>query len=107
MLEFYNRVDALRKERKLTFAELSDGTGIPTSTINDWRKKSPGSENILIIANYFDASVDYLLGRIDYRYSHKSNLLPNSLRVMHEAEKLKLDDNVTDIIIKMMAFFSE
>lgn len=47
--------------------KFSMDTDIPQSLISNWKKgiKTPSFENILKIANYFDVSADYLLGRTD------------------------------------------
>lgn len=45
--------------------ELAEQTGIPASTINCWLKKDtkPTYVQILKLADFFEVSVDYLLGR--------------------------------------------
>lgn len=47
--------------------KFSMDTNIPQSLISNWKKgtKTPSFENILKIANYFNVSADYLLGRTD------------------------------------------
>lgn len=47
--------------------KLSKDTGIPQSVISYWKsgEKLPSAENLLKLANYFDVSVDYLVGRTD------------------------------------------
>ena len=57
------RVLALIKERGMTQKEVSIRTGIPQSTISDWRSKkiNPGSEKILILAEVLGVDPAYLL----------------------------------------------
>ena len=57
----------LLQERNISAYKLSADIGFPQSTISYWKngKKTPSAENLIIIADYFDVSVDYLLGRID------------------------------------------
>lgn len=45
------RVFAILEEKKMTQKEFSERTGIPQSTVSDWRKKNtnPASDKILII----------------------------------------------------------
>ena len=47
------RIFRILEERKMTQKEFSEKTGIPQSTISDWRKKNtnPASDKILIICD--------------------------------------------------------
>jgi len=47
--------------------KLSKETGISQALISQWKsdKQVPSYDNLLKLANYFDVSADYLLGRTD------------------------------------------
>lgn len=47
--------------------DLSRKTGISSGNISDWKsgRSKPGLESLIKIADYFECSVDYLLGRTD------------------------------------------
>lgn len=49
--------------------DLSNQTGISTGNISDWKsgRSKPGLEALIKIADYFDCSIDYILGRTDIR----------------------------------------
>ena len=51
----------------LTAKKLSDATGISTGNIGDWKhgRSKPGADSLVVLADYLDCSVDYLLGRTD------------------------------------------
>jgi len=53
--------------RSISAYKLSADTGISQGLISNWKKgtKTPAAENLIVIADYFDISVDYLLGRTD------------------------------------------
>jgi transcriptional regulator with XRE-family HTH domain len=55
----------LRLSHKLTQKELSDKIGIARNTLNGYELgiRSPDYPTLITIANYFDVSLDYLLGR--------------------------------------------
>ncbi|MFD9627879.1 helix-turn-helix domain-containing protein [Peribacillus muralis] len=59
------RIKFLCNERKVTFAEVERKVGISNGQIRRWDKSSPNIENVKKISEYFDVSVDYLLGRTD------------------------------------------
>lgn len=56
-------LDKLMTKNDISAYKISKDTGISDRLIGYWRKgeKLPGAENLLIIANYFGISVDYLL----------------------------------------------
>ncbi len=55
------------KNLGLTAKKLSDDTGISTGNISDWKsgRSMPTASKLVILADYLDCSVDYLLGRTD------------------------------------------
>lgn len=62
---FAERLTDLMQENHLNIKELSAKTKIPRATINGWTLKiaSPKIDNLIILADFFGVSVDYLLGR--------------------------------------------
>jgi repressor LexA len=61
------RLKELRKERKISQQKLADHLDVARSTVAMWEvgPNQPDSEMLLRIADYFDVTVDYLLGRSD------------------------------------------
>ncbi|GGC85864.1 helix-turn-helix domain-containing protein [Enterococcus wangshanyuanii] len=57
------RIKELADQKKVTFAEIERNTGISNGQIRRWDTSSPKIENIQKVADYFDVSTDYLLGR--------------------------------------------
>lgn len=53
--------------------ELSRNTGISSGNISDWKsgRSKPGLESLLKIADYFNCSIDYLLGRTSIKEVNK------------------------------------
>ena len=54
-------------ELNITQKEFSEKTGIPQSTISDWRKKrtNPTAEKIMIICKVLDVTPEWLLSGIE------------------------------------------
>lgn len=65
---FTNRLNELIEEKKINKAILGRNLNIPKATINNWfnRGSEPTSSNIIKLADYFQVTTDYLLGREDY-----------------------------------------
>lgn len=59
------RVKELREKKGLQQKELSFDLGVSQPTISDWEsgRKIPSAKSTLKLAEYFNVSVDYLLGR--------------------------------------------
>ncbi len=54
-------------ETKTTAAKLAKDNNISTGNISDWKKgrSTPKTETLIKIAEYFNVSIDYLVGRTD------------------------------------------
>lgn len=55
----------LCKEQKISIAELERKTGISNGQIRKWDVSTPGTDKVTLVADFFDVSLDYLLGRTD------------------------------------------
>ncbi|MCL2861197.1 MAG: helix-turn-helix domain-containing protein [Firmicutes bacterium] len=67
MREFAKRLKELRKEKELSIFELSKEVDISVGAICYWEngKSDIKSDQILILADFFKVTADYLLGRTD------------------------------------------
>lgn len=63
------RIIGLLSERNISNTEFTAYLGCPSSAVSEWKKGKVSSyqKYIVQIANYFDVSADYLLGRTDMR----------------------------------------
>lgn len=59
------RIKDLMKSEKLTQMQLAHALEVGQSSISDWlnSKSEPSIENLWKLADFFDVSVDYLIGR--------------------------------------------
>lgn len=69
MSSFSKRIKELRKERKLKQQELADEFSIKLRTYQgyEYGESYPEVAKLIAIADFFDVSIDYLLGRSDVR----------------------------------------
>ena len=67
MSKFPNRLKELRKKRELLNKDLAKIMCVEPATITNWEKgnRFPKDDALIKIADYFDCSIDYLLGRTD------------------------------------------
>ncbi|MGA3675663.1 helix-turn-helix domain-containing protein [Lysinibacillus agricola] len=85
-MSLVERIKTLCKEKKITIAELERKNGISNGQIRKWDNSTPGIDKLITIANYFDISVDYLLGRSDIKryYDLKVNNESDADKKLHE-----------------------
>ena len=67
MTDFSERIKALRLERGMTQEALGKIIGVKPDSVYTYEKgKSyPEVRNLIILADYFGVSIDYLVGRTD------------------------------------------
>lgn len=65
-----NRIRELRKHKDLTMKDLGSQIGVSESTVSLYEndKRQPDQDTLLRIADYFQVSIDYLLGRTDVKH---------------------------------------
>jgi transcriptional regulator with XRE-family HTH domain len=61
----FDRVKKLCDEQKISIVELEERLQFGRNSLYGWKKKTPNGANLVKVAEYFDVSVDYLLGRTD------------------------------------------
>ena len=60
--------DILKKlcdEQGISVNTLEEKIGLSKNTLYSWKKNTPKGSNLVKVADYFDVSTDYLLGRTD------------------------------------------
>lgn len=66
-MNFHERLRSLRNNRGITQSDLAEAIFTTTPNISSWEngRYLPGKDALQRIADYFNVSVDYLLGRTD------------------------------------------
>ena len=84
MNTFGNRLRTLRLEKGLNGIELGKMFNFSKSTISSWENETrePSHEILKILANYFEVSLDYLLGISDNRFN-KPVVVANDKKDVH------------------------
>ena len=60
---FYDIVHKLATNRGITIKKFEEDNGIALHGSAKWKKSRPSFNSLLMVADYFDVSVDSLLGR--------------------------------------------
>ena len=69
MIKFAERLRELRREKKVTQSKMADFLGIKLRSYQNYEggSRPPDYEGLVALADYFDVTTDYLLGRSDVR----------------------------------------
>lgn len=86
-----NRIKDLREDRDLRQADVAGATGIDQRTLSNYEtgKTNPDSFALIKLSDFFDVSIDYLLGRTNLRKDSTDDIL----KELQTAQRL-LDDAV-------------
>ena len=89
----------LRKEKNISMKKLGEDINVAESTISLYEtgKREPDYETLKKIAEYFDVSIDYLLGRVDVRKDTTSAPADKEFVAFYEGYK-DLDDADKEIL---------
>ncbi|MBQ3235211.1 MAG: helix-turn-helix transcriptional regulator [Clostridia bacterium] len=62
-----DRIKELMKEQGLNQVKLASQIGVRQNTISAWllKKKEPCITSLWLLADFFDVSIDYLVGRVN------------------------------------------
>lgn len=59
----YEIIKDLAKEKKLSIRQLEIDFGYSNGYLSKWKNNTPNADELSRLADYFNVSVDYLLGR--------------------------------------------
>ena len=68
MNKFKERLRELRKFKNLTQKQLASKLNISEDCVYNWEKgrSEPSILDLINLSNYFNTSIDYLVGRVDF-----------------------------------------
>lgn len=73
MVIFHEHLKKIRKDKKKTQKEVASAIELSERNYQsfEYGKVKPSFETLIALADYFDISIDYLVGRTDNPNSHK------------------------------------
>ena len=85
-----NRIKDLREDADMRQIDLANAVGIVQRTISNYEtgKTFPDSFALIKLADYFNVSIDYLVGRTDYNMFIKEEQNIEMKQIREEAETL-------------------
>ncbi|MBQ6980508.1 MAG: helix-turn-helix transcriptional regulator [Clostridia bacterium] len=88
-----NRIKDLREDRDLRQSDLAKMVGIDQRTISNYEtgKSNPDSYALIRLADFFNVSIDYLVGRVKqdfYRAEDKKRFIESIQQSLEELKKM-------------------
>lgn len=83
-MNFYDRLNFLIKEKRLSQGKVEKELGFSNGSISKWKKYNPNAEKVQLLARYFGVTVDYLMTGSDSKYSDNDALL--DVRISEDKE---------------------
>lgn len=114
MFETFEKIKELAKKRGKSLGQVEEDLGYGRNTLYKIKNSTPNAERIAEIANYFNVSTDYLLGRTENPVIAKddkanANLAPaetelvaafrNQTQNMTEEEKARFNKAIESLMV--------
>lgn len=99
-MSIYERIRELASEKGMSIRELENSLGFSNGLLRSWNK-STNSASLEKVANYFNVSTDYLLGR-----TNKRNYYELTEKDEKNIEK-QLQEMINDLESAPLLFYSE
>lgn len=87
MATIVDRIKDLSKARNMSIYDLEDKMEFGRNTIYQWNKRNPSIDRVKKVANFFNVSVDYLVGE-----DKNSPDTPEFRAIQRGAKKLSRED---------------
>lgn len=86
-----NRIRALREDRDLRQIDVSNATGIDQKTLSNYEtgKTQPDSDALIRLADFFDVSIDYLVGRSAQSFSSQADITKALSKVIKDLSSIR------------------
>jgi Predicted transcriptional regulators len=101
-MNIVDKIRVLANGKNMSLPDLEVSLGLGNGTISRWKTSSPNSDKLVRIADYFDVSTDYLLGRS----KHNSEADPDIIRIENVMKNMTAEEKKKMMRI-LEASFSE
>ncbi|MFW2014804.1 helix-turn-helix domain-containing protein [Acinetobacter bereziniae] len=97
---FCKRLKEIRTQRKMTQQDISEKTGIPSTSIShiEAGSRKPSLENFYKLAVVLNVSADYLLGRTDQYSDLGTDPISKSIQGLPESEREMIEKFILSLL---------
>lgn len=87
-------VKGLCRINGLSLTQLEQRLGFSNGQLGKWKKSSPSVDKVSVVADYFDVSIDYLVGRKEHENADFNF-------------KMNINDDIFEVVEKMQGMTKE
>ncbi|MGX7195482.1 helix-turn-helix domain-containing protein [Enterococcus olivae] len=98
----YEIIKELAKMKKISIRQLEIDFGYSNGYLSKWKNNTPNADELSRLADYFNVSVDYLLGRTDTSGEHTETELRKALENVMSFDGEEMTENDKEAIIAYM-----
>lgn len=91
----YDRIKFLANKRKISLNQVEEQMGYSKNTLYKLKYQKPGAERLEQLADYFNVTTDYLLGREKAEEDPTQMMFRLNLEGFSEAEKEEMKEELT------------
>lgn len=108
MYSLFDKIKELCRKQGISLNQLEEKLGLSRNSIYTIKNKKPSAERLQLIADYFNVSTDYLLGRTDNPRIAKDNDNSMTIDLKKDAEETfffdghELNDEDIDLITSIL-----
>ncbi len=86
-----NRIRDLRQDMDLRQIDVAAKTGIDQKTLSNYEtgKTNPDSYSLILLADFFNVSIDYLVGRCDNNFHTHNDIHKKLDRMQKDLDEIK------------------
>lgn len=108
----FERVKMLADKRKISIVELEEKLNFSKNSLYAWKKSKPSIDKLNAVADYFNVSTDYLLGRTDdpnigVTPEERKLTVEEALASVMSSDGKPLTDNDREILSAMIEAYLE
>lgn len=95
----FDRLKELADKQGLSINDVEAKIGLGKNTLYSWKRKVPSGTNLTKVADFFDVSTDYLLGR-DHQETRTADLTDDDVIFTYQGKPLSKEDK--ELIKRLM-----
>lgn len=108
----FERVKMLADKRKISIVELEEKLNFSKNSLYAWKKSKPSVDKLNAVADYFNVSTDYLLGRTDdpnagVTPENRTLTVEEALASVMSSDGKQLTDNDREILTEIIEAYIE
>lgn len=96
-----DRVKDLCRKKGISLSKLERTLGFSQNSLYSWKRASPSIEKLVVVANYFDVSLEYLLGLDEVDSEEKNFSYENLVQKDISYQNIRLSEEEKELLLSV------